>query len=465
MKRIAVSDFRDWRTYARGLLRSQTAPGEIVWEPADNTQAALSGMFEKDQASGTDDGPRPSVPKAFLALGDKAACHRDPLRWTILYRVLWRLTHGERNLLEIDVDDDIRALNLMAKAVARDIHKMHAFVRFRRTQNEDGTEHFIAWHQPDHHILTKAAPFFTRRFGSMHWTILTPEASASWDAGKLSYGPGVPASQAPQGDALEDLWRAYYASVFNPARLKVKMMKSEMPVRHWRTLPEAQLIPALISQAGQRTTAMLDEQPQSAARFIPKDQTLEALAEAVRGCQACELFRFATQTVFGEGIATAPLMLVGEQPGDQEDLQGRPFVGPAGQLLDRALRQAGIQREQVYLTNAVKHFKFTREGKRRIHQKPGGTEISACRPWLEAELRAVQPKLIVCLGATASQSVLGRQVRIQQERGVFLPHRSGGEVMITIHPSALLRLPTTEQKELEFEHLVNDLKSARARLL
>jgi DNA polymerase len=155
-------------------------------------------------------------------------------------------------------------------------------------------------------------------------------------------------------------------------------------------------------------------------------------------------------------------MLVGEQPGDQEDLQGRPFVGPAGQLLDRALRQAGIEREHVYVTNAVKHFKFTREGKRRIHQKPGGTEISACRPWLEAELEAVQPKLIVCLGATASQSVLGRQVRIQKERGVFLSHKSGGEVMITIHPSALLRLPTREQKDEEFENLVKDLKNAKA---
>ena len=184
----------------------------------------------------------------------------------------------------------------------------------------------------------------------------------------------------------------------------------------------------------------------------------------MRGCQGCELFRFATQAVFGEGITSAPLVLVGEQPGDQEDLQGRPFVGPAGQLLDRALQQARIAREQIYVTNAVKHFKFTREGKRRIHQKPGGTEISACRPWLEAELEAVRPKLIVCLGATASQSVLGRQVRIQKERGVFLPHRSGAEVMITIHPSALLRLPTAEQKEREFEHLVQDLQHAAARV-
>ncbi len=465
MKRISVADFDDWRVRARDLLRDETPPEEIVWEPADNPQVALNGVFEEHSEPEQPDAQRrPAVPKAFLTLARTAACHRDPARWTLLYRVLWRLTHGEQNLLKIDVDDDVRALNLMAKAVGRDIHKMHAFVRFRRTVDTDGTEHFIAWHRPDHYTLTEAAPFFVRRFGSMHWTILTPDATATWDKVTLHYGPGVAASEAPQGDTLEDLWRAYYSSIFNPARLKVKMMKTEMPVRHWRTLPEAQLIPGLISQAGERTATMISEQPRSATPFVPTDPDLNTLRDAIRACQGCELFRFATQAVFGEGVTAAPLMLVGEQPGDQEDLRGRPFVGPAGQLLDRALQQAGIRREQVYVTNAVKHFKFTREGKRRIHQKPGGTEISACRPWLEAELQAVQPKLIVCLGATASQSVLGRQVGIQKERGVFLPHRSGGEVMITIHPSALLRLRTAEQKDHEFAHLVNDLKTAAARI-
>lgn len=465
MKRIPVAGYHDWRKRARDLLRSDTPPDQVVWEEEAGKQAALDGVFEEPDAAAKTTAVRiPTVPAAFLALAEMAGCHRDPVRWTLLYRVLWRLTHGERTLLENEVDDDVRALRLMENAVALDIHKMHAFVRFRRTENEDGTEHFIAWHRPDHYILQKAAPFFARRFGSMHWTILTPEASATWDTFKLRYGPGVPASQAPQADDLEDLWRAYYAAVFNPARLKVKMMKTEMPVRHWRTLPEAQIIPTLVSQAERRTATMLTEQPPSAASFIPVTRSLEDLREAVRGCQGCELFRFATQAVFGEGAVAAALMLVGEQPGDQEDVNGRPFVGPAGQLLDRALEQAGIDRGRVYTTNAVKHFKFNREGKRRIHQKPGGVEISACRPWLDAELEAVRPKLIVCLGATASQSVLGRQVRIQKERGTFMAHRLGGEVMVTIHPSALLRLPTAEQKELEFAHLVADLKKAQGRV-
>ncbi len=191
MKRISVSDFRNWRIRARDLLRDQVPPDEIVWEPADNQQVALHGVFEEHrEPEHADREQRPAVPKTFLPLAETAACHRDPARWTFLYRVLWRLTHGERNLLKIDVDDDVRTLNLMAKAVARDIHKMHAFVRFRRTVNEDGTEHFIAWHRPDHHILTKAAPFFVRRFGSMHWTILTPDATATWDRVTLRYGPG-----------------------------------------------------------------------------------------------------------------------------------------------------------------------------------------------------------------------------------------------------------------------------------
>ncbi|MGH9612943.1 MAG: UdgX family uracil-DNA binding protein [Bryobacteraceae bacterium] len=200
---------------------------------------------------------------------------------------------------------------------------------------------------------------------------------------------------------------------------------------------------------------------QSAAEFLPETRSLHALEQAARGCRGCDLYRFATQTVFGEGHSPGRIMLVGEQPGDQEDVQGHPFVGPAGKLLDRALEAAGVAREEVYVTNAVKHFKFEREGKRRIHKKPGAPEISACRPWLEAEVETVRPKLIVCMGATASQSVLGRAVRIQKERGSFLPHHSGIDVMVTIHPSALLRLQTHEQREREFERFVSELKSAK----
>lgn len=196
----------------------------------------------------------------------------------------------------------------------------------------------------------------------------------------------------------------------------------------------------------------------SAAPFVPATTSLAVLATAARKCEGCDLFRPATQTVFGEGPAKARILMVGEQPGDREDREGRPFVGPAGQLLDRALEAAEIERRLVYVTNAVKHFKFEARGKRRIHAKPTGLEIQACRPWLEAEIAALHPELVVCLGATAAQSLMGRTFRVTRDRGVILAHPEAGKVLATIHPSALLRMPEAERRGAEFEAFVRDLR-------
>ncbi len=195
----------------------------------------------------------------------------------------------------------------------------------------------------------------------------------------------------------------------------------------------------------------------SAAPWVPEHPTIPLLAEASRQCEGCDLFRHATQTVFGEGPAHAPVVMIGEQPGDQEDLQGKPFVGPAGRLLDKALQEAGIDRSRVYVTNAVKHFKFIERGKRRIHGKPNGIEIAACRPWLEAEVAAIQPELIVCLGATAAQALMGRTFRVTQDRGKILKHPWAKSLLATVHPSALLRFPDPEQREQEYRLFVEDL--------
>lgn len=196
----------------------------------------------------------------------------------------------------------------------------------------------------------------------------------------------------------------------------------------------------------------------SAAAFIPPDPTLPRLREAAARCTGCDLYRRATQTVFGEGPARAPLMLVGEQPGHEEDLTGRPFVGPAGRLLDRALAEAGIDREQTYVTNAVKHFKWQPRGKRRIHAKPSAGEIAACRPWLEAEIASVQPRALVLLGATAAQAVMGPTFRVTQERGRFVPSPLAPFVLATVHPSALLRAPDEESRHRETARFVGDLR-------
>src|SRR3954469_22058848 len=451
MRSVPVEDFASWRSAARNLLAESVPPDEVTWS---------SGLF--DQALDLPSTKTTSkVPKDFLDMARTVAMHREGRRWNCLYRVLYRITHGERNLLKIDIDENVRELNLLAKAVARDMHKMKAFVRFRRVQGSD-PEHFVAWHKPDHRIIEALAPWFADRFAAMHWSILTPDRSAHWDLQNLTFGPGVPRSEAPGEDTLEDLWRDYYASVFNPARVKVKAMKAEMPVRHWATLPEAQIIPSLLAKAEGRVTEMARSQATSAAAFIPSTRPLDQLRKAAPDCRGCDLYQHATQVVFGEGPSDAKVVMVGEQPGDEEDTKGHPFVGPAGRLLSKAMHESGLDREKIYVTNAVKHFKFIERGKRRIHAKPTGIEISACRPWLEAELAAIEPELLVCLGATAAQSLMGRDFRVTTDRGKFFPHRWAKEIVATIHPSAILR--AQERSEIEYELFVKDLRIIAVKL-
>lgn len=204
-----------------------------------------------------------------------------------------------------------------------------------------------------------------------------------------------------------------------------------------------------------------DQRADTAARFIPANPTLETLREAAAHCTACPLYKLGTQTVFGEGPAHAPLMLVGEQPGDYEDRVGRPFVGPAGKLLDRALSDAGVDRDKAYVTNAVKHFKWTARGKRRLHSKPSGPEIAACNPWLQAEIELVEPQVLVCLGATAAQALLGRAFRVTKQRGTFIKSNLARHVLATVHPSSLLRLPPQVDAEAEYRRFVDDLRKIK----
>ncbi|MGH7935734.1 MAG: UdgX family uracil-DNA binding protein [Chthoniobacterales bacterium] len=239
-----------------------------------------------------------------------------------------------------------------------------------------------------------------------------------------------------------------------------------MPKKYWRNLPEATLIPSLFHEAPQRVKMVMKK---SAAKIAfsdgdewqpapaPDTSSLATLREAAAHCTACPLYKNATQTVFGEGRKHAALMLLGEQPGDQEDLAGKPFVGPAGQLLDRALEDAGIDRNAVYVTNTVKHFKWEPRGKRRIHQKPSSRDIAACRPWLEAELRIVRPRVLLCLGSTASQALFGSSFRVTRERGKVLESELAPRVVTTVHPSSLLRQPDEESRHREYALFVRDL--------
>jgi uracil-DNA glycosylase len=469
------TDFDGWRTAARALAMNDVRPADITWRVKGNTP----DLFEELPAPPLPEIPPEAtfnVPAKFVTLAQDAILHCDPTRFTLLYRLLWRLK-GNHDLLEVATDPDVIQINAMARAVRRDEHKMHAFVRFREIGRERES-HYVAWFEPEHHIVELAAPFFARRFADMPWSILTPDLCAHWDGHEVTFTPGVDKSEAPSEDRLEELWRRYYASIFNPARLKVKAMEKEMPKKYWRNLPEASLIKPLIAGASQRTGNMIADagtephKPQKReeiamarkAQALDKhheDATdLDTLREEAASCRACPLWKDATQTVFGEGPDHAEIMMVGEQPGDKEDLAGKPFVGPAGQMLDRALEEAGIDRRKVYVTNAVKHFKFVPRGKIRLHQKPNTPEIKACRQWYERELAAVRPALVVALGATAAQSVFGKITPINKTRGHVVTLDDGTETLVTVHPSYLLRLPDQEAKAREYERFVADLKIA-----
>jgi uracil-DNA glycosylase len=461
------TDWDSWRTATRALVLAGEPPEAIVWSvrAADDLLAEPAAL---PSAAGTF-----NVPRALVELTETAIQARDPERFALLYRLVWRAQRGERHLLEQVTDPEVQRAQRLAQAVRRDTHKMRAFLRFRAVE-EDGATRYVGWFEPDHHIVEANAPFFVRRFATMTWSILTPYRSAHWDGDALTFGPGAAPGDVPDDDALEAYWRAYYSSVFNPARLKVAAMASEMPRKYWRNLPEAAAIPDLIRSAAGRTEEMLEQEVRSPGKTplgpvrarsresgpaAPGTPLAEAATEA-GGCRRCHLWEPATQTVFGEGPADARIMLVGEQPGDQEDLVGRPFVGPAGQLLDRALEEAGIDRRQVYVTNAGKHCKFVPRGKRRIHQKPDTPEIVACKFWLDVERAEVKPALLVLMGATAARAVLGRTVTIGRERGARIPMEDGGAAFVTVHPSFLLRLPDEESKRREYRAFVADLQKA-----
>ena len=461
--------FAGWKKAAREALQEKWPPPEIMWQELFSAQPSLD-LGEEMEASRRKNATI-RVPKDFISLAGTVACHHDEGRWSLLYRVLWRLVYDEKNLLKISVDPDVHQLLMMAKDVRRDIHKMRAFVRFREVQHGDAPW-YVAWFEPDHHIIEANAPFFVDRFAGMHWSILTPERCVHWDGNELSFTNGVPRSEAPTEDKTEELWKRYYSHIFNPARVKIHAMQTEMPKKYWKNLPEAQVIPFLLNEAPKRVEGMMAKsrakpaisEGDSHPAPVPESTDLGVLREAAARCTACPLYKNATQTVFGEGRPAARLVFVGEQPGDQEDLAGHPFVGPAGQLLDRALQEAGIERKDAYVTNAVKHFKWEPVGKRRLHKKPSAREIAACRPWLRAEMEALKPEVVICLGASAAQSVIGPQIRVMTDRGTWFKTDFCARTTVTMHPSSLLRAPDEATREANYQLFVADLRLGAAAL-
>lgn len=458
MQVARASDFDSFREAARPLLRAGVRPEQLSWQDEVSAQSELFGSVGTDPTSEADppnehESPigQLRVPRRFVELLRLAVLMRSADRFALAYRLLYRL-RGEPRLMDDQLDRDVQELARRAKNVRADEHRMHAFVRFRRSALH-AVDTFVAWYEPQHFIVRLTAPFFERRFASQRWSILTPDESAYWDGASLRFGPGIARAEAPRGDELEALFRTYYEATFNPARVNTALFRRHVPRSYQANMPELTSLSTLLHKEARK------DEPVACAR-PPAVDNLSELREHARGCRACPLGEQATQTVFGAGPTTAKLCLVGEQPGDEEDRSGLPFVGPAGQLLDRALHEASLDRAHLYVTNAVKHFSFRLDGKKRLHVTPSYGAIKACKPWLEAELALLKPSVIVCLGASAAQSFLGRRFSVTQNRGRVFQLPWARSFLVTYHPSAVLRAGQAEAGAL-YSALVADLRRAR----
>ena len=418
------TDWEGWRQATRALVLSGAEPETLAWstsgEPSQLPESP--GTFH--------------VPRALMALASDAIQSRLTERFSLLYSLVWRIHAGEKPL---DDDTDLSLVRRLALAVRADAHRMRANMRFLPVA-EDSATRFLGWFEPAHFVLQANAQLFVRHYPTLPLSIVTPDGSAHWDGSSLLFAPGL--RHAADDEALQAWWETHRDSLLEQASPEVSVPAAggidEVP----RPPDRPALGPVVLNGR-------------------PDPALLQAAREA-SACRRCQLYAPATQIVFGEGPANAPVMFVGEQPGDQEDMIGRPFVGPAGQIMDRAMEEAGIDRRSVYVTNAVKHFKFTLRGKRRLHQTPEVPEIQACAFWLDVERVQLRPRLLVLLGASAARSVLGRTVTISRERGRPIRMADGQTVFVTVHPSFLLRLPDTAAKAREYAAFVRDLRSIRA---
>lgn len=464
--------YSSWRTQALRALAAGWPPQALTWTERTSVSNAVAEQMALDYTSSqtTTYGVSRDAPQAAESLGAiaevrvsralagmlrSAAAYRSPDRWAFLYRVLWRWHCGDRSVASA-ADEDGTRLHAMVKAVRRTRHDMIAYVRFRRHDRADMPQYW-AWYEPEHDVLANVAEYFARRMGESSWSIGTPQGAALWDGRTLRFsnapidGAAIRVA-AGSADQVEPLWLRYYQSIFNPARLNETALQQRMPVRFWNGLPEARLIPSMIADArsGASRVGQVGAVAAMPGRQVSVDaqraQPLRAAPDSLDLCRRCELWRHATQPVPGKGAKTARLMLVGEQPGDHEDLAGQVFVGPAGRVLDEALRHAGVARDSLYLTNAVKHFKWIARGKRRMHKTPAQREVEACAHWLHRELAQVRPAVIITLGATALRTVLGREAHLQDYLGA--PVRLGQAWLIaTWHPSYALRVGGTGERE------------------
>jgi probable DNA metabolism protein len=419
------TDWTGWRRATRAFVIAATEPADLTWTTGGDGDPvpAINGNF--------------TLSRTLVSLAAQAFQARDPERFGVLYSLVWRAHHGGLALDDTE-DLDLRLARRWALAARADAHRMRTLVRFAAV-TFNGEPHFLGWYEPDHFVLEANARLLARRDPARGFTIVTPDGTAHHDPSGLRFGAGL--KHPDDDETLSAWWDAHQHAILAAAH-------------DGGGLPEAEEL---------HEVPRPPDRPPLGPVVLPASQTsaTKDLAREARGCERCALCGPAAQTVFGEGPAGARVMFIGEQPGDQEDVIGRPFVGPAGQLLDGALEEAGIDRRRAYITNAVKHFKFTPRGGRRIHQSPSPAEIDICRFWLDAERTAVNHALLVLLGGSAGRAVLGRPVAVTRERGRPFTLADGGTAFLTVHPSYLLRQPDEASYAREYAAFVHDLQTVR----
>ena len=415
------TDWDGWRQATRSLVLAGVLPSEVTWSVGAHASDLPSG-------SGTF-----AVSRALVSLASLAIQARDQDRFGLLYGLVWRANAGD-NPLASDDDPDLSLARRLAFAVRAEAHRMRTHIRFMPAEDR-----LLGWYAPAHFVLEANAQRLARRFPASVFSLITPDGSAHWDRAELRFGTGL--RQPEDDDTLLAWWHAHEAAVLDDATVGTSIPESEDLDEAPRPLDRPGIAPVVLA--------------------LGTDPGLRTAIRQAATCHRCPLYAPATQTVFGEGPTGATAMFIGEQPGDQEDIIGRPFVGPAGQLLDRAMEEAGIDRRTIYITNAVKHFKFTPRGTRRIHQPPSPEEIQICRFWLDVERVQLRPKLLVLMGASGARAVLGRPVAVTRERGRPFRLEDGQLAFITVHPSYLLRIPDEAGKAREYHAFVRDLAMVR----
>ncbi|GEN61060.1 uracil-DNA glycosylase [Acetobacter nitrogenifigens DSM 23921 = NBRC 105050] len=427
--------FVAWRNVARLLMSHHVPPDDIDW-------SGRPGLFTPRAIPEAVGPHNVNVTKNFLKLSESVVWNSDPERFAFLYKALWRLRLRDGDPLS---QSDVlgRRLHLLAKSVGRDIHKMHAFVRFHELPSP-GRRRFAAWFEPEHYILEPGSHFFMKRFADMDWMIATPRLTARFEGGVISYHTGGRKPPLP-ADASEELWATYFANIFNPARIKMNAMRSEMPKKYWKNLPETRLIPSMLAEAEERVARMREagasaSRPGAAIISTRYRNSMEKIEEnpknlkdakrSSRQCRRCSLCEMATQTVWGVGPENASLMIVTDQPGDREDLTGELLDGEFGAALRELTTGAGFDFSEIYVTTAVKHFKFRPEDGRRIPLAPDRAEIEHCLWWLDMELAFVRPRLVLALGTAPVIALISDGNALELRRGAFETGRHGGRVMI-----------------------------------